>query len=453
MAIANMLAILIEVLLAVLLTDSFFKPRFSKKIIKYAAISAIAIILFAVNMFTSGYALKTPIEIFLIILLIAFLYTGNLRSKVICCVLWGIALSLSGILTEIILTILPIDRWIPNDQSIFQTTLQIILPRACLMAMIFFLSAFARIKTDTLSLRYWLMLLTVPMVTLAVLTVFQYNISQLPDGIKIFGDATRITINETEVVIPGITLYGYMVIAIIGLLFINVIVFTLFARLKKNMDMQNKYDLLRRQMALQEESIEKLDVSYTRMRELRHDMQNQLIVLSALLDSQKYDELKSYIKTMTNTVDEAAFMTISGQSAVDAVLNNKLLIAHQNRITTNFEVGKLTDLFVEPMDLCIVLANILDNAVEACVKIPEGAERYIRLKVAPAQDYLIVSSENPVHQAPVKLGRDYVSTKSDKNKHGLGLKSIKTTADKYKGEYMTRCVDGVFTIIVKFNRV
>lgn len=450
LAIAGGLATLIEVLLAVLLTDSFFRPRFQKKAIKYILVGGIAAILFGINWLNTGYLVKTIIEIFLILLFIAFFYTGKLKKKIICCIFWTVALAFSSILSSLIISILPIESFHFINQENFIASLHFLLPRACLMAIIFLSSTFTKIQIEAISLRYWLMLLTVPFVTIFVLTVFQYHISTLPDDP--FHHNVEITVNDMQLSISGAAFYSYMLIALIGLLMINIIVFVLFFRLQKNLDMQNKYDLLCKQLSLQEESIEKLETSYTQMRELRHDMQNQLLVIRSLLDQQKYEDLKDYLKTMTNRVDEATFMTISGKSAVDAVLNEKLWTAHKNQITTSFDIAKLDSLFVEQMDLCIILANILDNAVEACQALHANKERYIRLKLSVNEEYLLISCENPVEGEPIRQGDFYLSSKKEKQNHGLGLKSIQTTADKYHGEYMTRVADGKFHIIVKLNR-
>ncbi len=449
----NAFATIIEILLSVILMDSFFEKRFNKKYLQALVIVLASAALFGINFIYSNYPIKTAAEVLLVVSMLFLLYKGNVRNAVLYFVLWGLGLSLSNFLANIFISMLPTSLFTGLDSALFFSALRIIVPKLFLMLTVFLLSAFLRRKTLELALRYWLVMLAVPLVTVAVLSVFQYYVDAMPAEARVWSSVTTVTVNGAEYNVPGLSIYGYIVVAAAGLFFINILVFALFARSQRSAEQLRQYELQRKQDEMQSRSIERLESSYTRMRELRHDMQNQLVVLNSLVETEKYDELKAYIKTMMNTVDEAAFMTISGQSAVDAILNDKLAAAHKNKVATSFEIAKLDgELFAEPMDLCIILANALDNALEACAKIPEGEEKYIKLKIAKTDDYIVISCANPVAAAPKQVNGSFVSDKKDGMNHGFGLRSIIDTAKKYHGEHMTRCADGVFTIIVKLNK-
>ena len=167
----------------------------------------------------------------------------------------------------------------------------------------------------------------------------------------------------------------YIFVAIIGLVFINIMVFTLFARLQSQLEMRGQYELLEQQMALQKESIRRMEEAYTHMRELRHDLNNHLLCMNTLIEQGEYEALKQYLKAMTATVEERSYVAISGNSAVDAILNEKLIAAQKQQINTSFHVCDLHSTKVQPMDLCIALSNALDNAIEACEKIPDPTGR------------------------------------------------------------------------------
>ncbi|MBR1811958.1 MAG: GHKL domain-containing protein [Clostridia bacterium] len=447
----NTLATVIEILLSVVLMNSFFAQRFQKRYVSTLVIVASAAALFWLNFISVDYAIKTAVEVLLIIAMLLLLYKGNLRDILIYFILWGIGLSFSNFLADIIISLLPEDLHLGTGEPLFLSAVRIILPKLLLMILVVLLSAFIRRETLNMNLKYWVILLAVPLITIAILTVFQYYIDSMPSESRVINNVTTITINGESFTMPGLTIYGYMIAAVIGLVFINIIIFLLFAQFQRSTEIISRYEIALTQKEMQSRSIEQLEDSYTRMRELRHDMQNQLVILNSLMENGKYDELQSYIKTMTNKVDEAAFMTISGQSAVDAILNDKLAAAHKNKIATHFDIAKLDDCFAEPMDICIILANALDNAIEACAKLDEDKERYIKLKIAKNESYIVVSCANPVAAPPKTKNGKYISDKSDSKNHGFGLKSITDTADKYNGEYMMRCVDDQFTIIVKLN--
>ena len=313
LAFVNALAAVIEVLLAVVLMDSFFELRFSKKATKYAAAIATAAILFAVSFVPMGYSLKTPLEGLMIILMLLTIYRGNLRYKAVYCAVLVLSLALSSIVSSMIISAIPENLSFVENGSLFLSMLRVLLPKLLLMIIVFCISSAVKKRNMQLQIkiRYWLLLLTVPLITLIVFTVFQFFIDSIPPQARQFSETTTITINDTEFDFPWLSIYGYILTAGIGLIFINILVFVLFFRLQKNMDMQSRYELLQQQTELQSQSIEKLENSYMRMRQLRHDMQNQLLVVRTLLDNQKYEDLEQYIKTMINTVDEAAFMPLS----------------------------------------------------------------------------------------------------------------------------------------------
>ena len=453
MTLVNLLATVIEVLLSVILMNSFFAPRFRNRIPGILIVTAASAALFALNFFYNvNFTLKTLIEVLLILTMLLIVYQGKLRDIGIFLALWAIGLSISNFFTNIAISLLPTAFTAQTDGTMFQPALRIILPKAFLMILVLLLSSFMKKSVLDMGLKYWLALLAVPLITLAIFTVFQYYIDAMPAGSRVIGAETTLTVAGETFTVPGLTIYGYILVAIIGLAFINVLVFALFARFRADAELIGQYELQQKQTEMQSRSIEQLEDSYSRMRALRHDLQNKLVVLNTLAENEQYDELRGCIKTMTNEIDEAAFMTISRQSAVDAILNEKLAAARRLHIATQFDVAPLTELFVEPMDLCIILANILDNALEACAKLPDEADRYIRLKIAQREQYLVVSSENAVLNAPVSKNGSFVTDKPDAQNHGFGIRSIRETAKKYNGESMIRCVDHVFTIIVKLNK-
>ena len=204
----------------------------------------------------------------------------------------------------------------------------------------------------------------------------------------------------------------YIFVAIIGLVFINIMVFTLFARLQSQLEMRGQYELLEQQMALQKESIRRMEEAYTHMRELRHDLNNHLLCMNTLIEQGEYEALKQYLKAMTATVEERSYVAISGNSAVDAILNEKLIAAQSSKSTPPLTYADLHSTKVQPMDLCIALSNALDNAIEACEKIPDPTGRYLRLRIQQEENFLVLSVANPVVAPPRKFGSLYRTEKS-----------------------------------------
>ena len=123
-------------------------------------------------------------------------------------------------------------------------------------------------------------------------------------------------------------------------------------------------------------------------------------------------------------------------------------MAQKSGIATHFQVDSLEKIAVPSMDICTILSNALDNAIEANVKIEKMSDRYIETKITNDESGIFISIKNPSLEAPKKRAGNYISSKTDKENHGLGLKSIKRTVDKHKGDMFIKYENEVFTIIV-----
>ena len=92
-------------------------------------------------------------------------------------------------------------------------------------------------------------------------------------------------------------------------------------------------------------------------------------------------EILEYLEKMTDAVEEATYISMSKNSAIDAVINEKMLLAQKNGIATHFQVDSLEKINVPSMDICTILSNALDNAIEANVKVEKMSDRYIETKI------------------------------------------------------------------------
>ena len=117
----------------------------------------------------------------------------------------------------------------------------------------------------------------------------------------------------------------------------------------------------------------------------------------------------------------------------DAILNSKLSLAEQRGIRVNCKAILPKELSIEDVDLCVLLGNLLDNALEACEKIPEE-QRFLRIYMVVNKSQLYISIQNSAKEELDFNEKNYISTK--RGNHGLGMKRVKALADKYEG-YLT----------------
>ena len=417
----------IEMLFAFLLMNAFFEERFKSKIPKWTAFVVSSGVLLALQETGQSGTIKTAAQILLVLCIVFVIYEGKIRFKAIFYLIYSLFAALSQLLSYFAFSLF-IDK-IPHldTESFFYRILSIELPNIFMLVLIILIGMFTKSKNKAVPLRYWLLLMTVPVTTLGTLTVYQYYIDRLA---------------------PGEEINAYIIISTVGIVFINILVFSLFSKLQNQLEIQRNNDLLNTQMRLEKQSFKQIEESYNRTRELRHDLKNHILVLKGIAENGTKDEMLQYLEKMTDAVEEATYISMSKNTAVDAVLNEKLLYAQKNGISTQFDITPLKNTKVSPMDICTVISNALDNAVEACAKIDSVSDRYLKLKIKGTDEEIIISVENPYKDEPKRRAGTYISLKKESENHGLGLKSIKRTVDKNKGDMLVKYENGIFNLVI-----
>lgn len=162
---------------------------------------------------------------------------------------------------------------------------------------------------------------------------------------------------------------------------------------------------------------------------IRHDLKNMLLTMNYLLDEGKTDEVKKMIKQVSS--NEVLTKKINSNNEVlNALLNIKIREHPEINFITNINIDKLK---INSIDLSSLLGNSLDNAIDAVSSIIEGnKEIYIDIKEEYNIIYFMI--KNTYNKKPIKQGGKFLTSKSDKKNHGLGILSMKKIAKNYDGE-------------------
>lgn len=182
---------------------------------------------------------------------------------------------------------------------------------------------------------------------------------------------------------------------------------------------------------------------YMTMRGWRHDYHNHLQTLKAHLKMLQIEEARSYLDKLESDLDHINQLIETGNVNLDAILNSKLSLALKNQIECKYKAQVPSTLTVSDIDLCVLIGNLIDNAVEACEKIDEGeGKRFIRLYIGVLKQQLYISITNGTKEVIRKLDEEYISTK--RGNHGHGLKRINNIVEKYEGYINRKNEPGVF---------
>lgn len=177
------------------------------------------------------------------------------------------------------------------------------------------------------------------------------------------------------------------------------------------------------------------------MRGWRHDYHNHIQTLLALLGDE--EKTKEYLLNLNHDLTSVDTVIKTGNVMIDAILNSKLSLIKSKKIDVNAKAVVPPELNISEIDLCIMIGNLLDNAMEACLHQPDEENRFIRVFIGMLKGQLYVSVSNSVGSEIKKSGKIYLSTKNSKT-HGFGLMRIDKIAAKYEGFVNRQNEDGVF---------
>ena len=236
--------------------------------------------------------------------------------------------------------------------------------------------------------------------------------------------------------------------AILLLLLTTLSAFLVLARLIVSLNSESQVRDARRQMEALRLDCELLQKKLELGRSYRHDMRHHIAALFALLQQGDNEGARKYVAEWQGQLTAIETETWCRNSAVNGVLSAYLTQARDVGCELDVDIALPEDLPFDNMDLCVVLANALENAIHACEKLPEGTRRHIRLSATLTdQRRLTICVENPC-PAPLTFDKNGFPAVPRREGHGQGLKSIAAVAKKYCGVFQCSCSDGLFTLRV-----
>ena len=173
---------------------------------------------------------------------------------------------------------------------------------------------------------------------------------------------------------------------------------------------------------------------YEQTKSFRHDIKNHLSVLDGLLKNEKLDEGREYLKKLETVSEALSFPYQTGNQVVDILLGEKLGLAKE--ITAEVSLVLPNPCGIDDFDLCVLFANVLDNAITAC-RAQDGAKS-IRISGKRQGDFYMLTFENTCSQEPLPPA-------------GTGLSNIRVVAEKYHGAVLTEKTGGWFSLNVLLN--
>ena len=227
--------------------------------------------------------------------------------------------------------------------------------------------------------------------------------------------------------------YNIMVmISCIGLFGGTFLALYLYARSQQQNQIIRYQEQAEQQMRFQLQHMDETILSQNKLRALRHDMNSHLIALESYFDHDDITGGKQYISTLVDQFQQTTPTINTGNNALDAILSAKRSLAESKGIAFHTSITVQKDLPIAPEDCSVIFGNALDNAIEACDRLPEDSEKLIEIFLQ--QDATSINCKI-TNTAPPNDEKNFATSKADKANHGFGMKNIKEALEKYPSLY------------------
>ncbi len=291
-------------------------------------------------------------------------------------------------------------------------------PIGSLISKIFFLVVIIALKkvfTDDeikeLPARYSIMLVLIPMGSIYIMN----NIFML--GFTVNNNHTRLSSAITVFILLGM----------------NVLIFYIYMKLADDLQLRRMTSVYEQQLDLYERHQQEQEISTMKLRDVRHNMKNNLISILAYAENGDYDKMTEFIREILGE-GRIAIESISnsGNMVIDSLIGYWYVTAKEKGIRFSVDICVPMTMPFKGADISLILGNLLENAVEAAQKANDL--RYIKIRIKYDKNNLLLFMMNS-YKGPLLKSKNgkLKSTKLDHRNHGIGLASVYRTVAKYHG--------------------
>lgn len=340
-------------------------------------------------------------------------FEGRLYIKAIASVFVVIFSIVTELLTGILISMVFKQQLLHIRENLLYLFLGGIVSKIMLMVLVEFAIRIKNKNASYVSLGSWFLILSIPVISiyLSVISVYDPIIQNKYNFTSIF--------------------------TCLAILYINVTTFYLFDNIVSKVFENNQYKLKEKQLVMQQEQYKNILSGYDQVKKIRHDMKNHLIILDSYMSDGQYDQALNYVNKLGEELDLSKKGLISNNIIVDALINNSIEKARKKNIEFNHNIQIPSHLQIDDMDLCIVLGNILDNAIEACERIADDNNRKaIDIEIKYHNQYILVDAKNTYNSKSItRIHGKFLSSKGYRKGKivGIGLGNIQNIVVMYGG--------------------
>lgn len=355
-------------------------------------------------------------------LVISTFYFIEIRKCIVLTIFFqGLLFSVDYFVLSIFYSVLPSES---IDSPIEQTLMMALSKLVLFLIVAFIRNHIMRQSTFTLNDVDWLKFMFVPIISIGTIIYLLSNLTAIiKTGFMDFFSALSL-----------------------GLLGLNLYVFNMIQdiaereyRLRENKILEVKAN---NQLLLYKKISDNFDTQNKKM----HEYKNQLECLSVLSKKKNYKELDQYLEQISDSVTHDTGYVDTHNVIINAIINQKYREMIDNHIVVVLQLSDMSELWIEEKDIVIILANLLDNAIEACKKL--NGKRIVKIKMVIQHKMLLIAVRNTYDGVYWYVDNSFLTTKtSNVEEHGLGIINVVQTIKKYNGSYDIS-KDGEFSFVI-----
>lgn len=271
---------------------------------------------------------------------------------------------------------------------------------------------YLKAKQRDIPLINWLMIILVPLLSVLILN----------------GIFVSYGLNHRQIII--------YLISVVGLLILNLLVFNFFDTYADKLKMK----VMEHRLKAEEENYNLIESKYTEIRQLKHDIRNQLSVANSMFRNGSEQDAINYLNKLSESLSDAGGICYTGISAVDSIINIKWQEALSRGIAFTNKVNVYDTMNIDNLLLCRILANLLDNAIEGAER-SSGENKYVYISIVQAEKKLSICVMNSADE----VDTNNLTTHKLGSGHGVGISSIKNVVKQLGGIISFEWENGIFT--------
>ena len=396
------------------------------KIISFISITILDfLITFTLNKFTIFEGALGFARIIANLLIVLLFMKGTLFEKILVCTMTDVALLIISFLTLNTFS-LAFERPIVELAAVNDTMRLIILFVTKFVLFLFTRMMLSIRKKDMykLSLLEWIILMVIFIITIcAEMEIFSISLEY------------KFSTDDAKIFWVGV-----------GLFSIDILVYIIMIRMSRKNAERTQFMIDRMQLDVYKEKLDEMEKQYDEIRTIRHDMKNHLQCILALIQKGEYNESQQYVEDILNNklYSEYQFVNTTN-NIINVITNYKLLLCKNSRIKTVVNISSF-EIDIDDCDICIILGNLFDNAIEACDKIND--DKIIHFEISQKKGYVNFVIKNSIDASVLQTNPHLLTSKSNAAWHGLGIRTVKNTVYKYGGMIDFFESNGLFAVDV-----